>query len=62
LTNPQVIHTADILDIAAIIMGAEKGLPGNHPTCKRNQNSGSFNKIHSFETAGRLYERALGVV
>lgn len=60
LTNPQVIRTADILDIAAIIM-----IRGKKPapeTIRLAEELGIpilSTKLILFETAGRLYERGI---
>lgn len=60
LTNPQVVRTADILDIAAIIM-----VRGKRPAPETIQLAGDLNipvlstKLILFETAGRLYEKGI---
>lgn len=60
LTNPQVVRTADILDIAAIIM-----VRGKRPAHETIQLAKELNipllstKFILFETAGRLYEKGI---
>jgi len=58
LTNPQVIRTADILDIAAIIM--VRGKKPAPETIRLAEELGIpilSTKFILFETAGRLYEK-----
>jgi len=56
LTNPQVVRTADVLDIAAILMGR-----GKRPSSETFQLATELNipllttKYILFEIAGRLY-------
>jgi predicted transcriptional regulator len=60
LTNPQVIRTADILDIAAIIMVRGK-IPAPE-TIRLAEELGIpilSTKLILFETAGRLYEKGI---
>lgn len=58
LTNPQVVRTADVLDIAAIIMGR-----GKRPSQETFQLAEELNipllttKYILFEIAGRLYSK-----
>ena len=60
LTNPQVIRTSDILDIAAIIM-----VRGKKPAPETIRLAEELNipilstKYILFETAGRLYEKGI---
>lgn len=60
LTNPQVIRTADVLDIAAIIM-----VRGKKPPQETVQLAAELciplisTHYILFETAGRLYERGI---
>ena len=60
LTNPQVIRTADILDIAAIIM-----VRGKVPSPEAIELAREIpipvlsTKLILFETAGRLYEKGI---
>jgi predicted transcriptional regulator len=61
LTNPQVVRTADVLDIAAIIMGR-----GKMPSQETFQLAEELNipilttKYILFEIAGRLYAKDVG--
>jgi predicted transcriptional regulator len=60
LTNQQVVRTADVLDIAAIIMGR-----GKRPTQETFQLAEELNipilttKYILFEIAGRLYSKGI---
>ena len=60
LTNPQVVRTADVLDIAAIIMGRAK-----RPSQETFQLGEELNipilstKYILFEIAGRLYSKGI---
>lgn len=60
LTNPQVVRTADVLDIAAIIMGR-----GKRPSSETFQLAEELNipilttKYILFEIAGRLYAEGI---
>jgi predicted transcriptional regulator len=60
LTNPQVVRTADVLDIAAIIMGR-----GKRPSQDTFQLAEELNipilttKYILFEIAGRLYSKGI---
>ena len=60
LTNPQVIRTADVLDIAAIIL-----VRGKRPPPETIQAAEEINipllttKYILFESAGRLYEKGI---
>lgn len=60
LTNPQVVRTADVLDIAAIIMGR-----GKRPSQETFQLAEELNipilttKYILFEIAGRLYSEGI---
>jgi predicted transcriptional regulator len=60
LTNPQVVRTADVLDIAAIIMGR-----GKRPSPDTFQLAEELNipilttKYILFEIAGRLYTKGI---
>ena len=60
LTNPQVVRTADVIDIAAIIMGR-----GKRPTADTFQLARVFGipilttKYILFEIAGRLYSKGI---
>lgn len=60
LTNPQVLRTADIIDIAAIIMGR-----GKRPSPETTQLAETMNipilttKYILFEVAGRLYSKGI---
>ncbi|MGA3207438.1 MAG: DRTGG domain-containing protein [Syntrophales bacterium] len=60
LTNPQVVRTADVLDIAAIIMGR-----GKRPSRETAQLAEKLNipvlttKYILFEASGRLYSEGV---
>ncbi|MCE5281245.1 MAG: hypothetical protein LLG93_04000 [Deltaproteobacteria bacterium] len=60
LTNPQVIRTADVLDIAAVIL-----VRGKRPSPETLQAAAAKNipvlstKYILFETAGRLYQNGI---
>lgn len=60
LTNPQVVRTADVLDIAAIIMGR-----GKRPSPETHQLAEELNipilttKYILFEISGRLYQKGI---
>ena len=60
LTNPQVVRTADVLDIAAIMMGR-----GKRPSAETFQLAEELNipilttKYILFEVAGRLYSKGV---
>jgi predicted transcriptional regulator len=60
LTNPQVVRTADVLDIAAILMGR-----GKRPSQETSQLAQELNipilttKYILFEIAGRLYTKGI---
>jgi len=60
LTNPQVVRTADVLDIAAVIMGR-----GKRPSPETFQLAEELNipilttKYILFEIAGRLYSKGI---
>ena len=60
LTNPQIIRTADILEIAAIIIvrGKKPSLETIHLAKEVNLPILSTKYI-LFETAGRLYEKGI---
>jgi predicted transcriptional regulator len=60
LTNPQVVRTADVLDIAAIIMG--RGKMPSHETFQLAEEVNIpilTTKYILFEIAGRLYEKGI---
>lgn len=60
LTNPQVIRTADILDIAAIIMvRGKKPAPETIRLAEDLKIPLFSTKLILFETAGRLYEKGI---
>jgi len=60
LTNPQVIRTADILDIAAIIMvRGKKPAPETIRLAEDLKIPLLSTKLILFETAGRLYEKGI---
>jgi predicted transcriptional regulator len=60
LTNPQVIRTADILDIAAIIMvRGKKPAPETIRLAEELEIPILSTKYILFETAGRLYEKGI---
>ena len=60
LTNPQVLRTADVIDIAAIVIGR-----GKRPSLETIQLAGMLNipilttKYILFEVAGRLYSKGI---
>lgn len=60
LTNPQVVRTADVLDIAAVLMGR-----GKRPSAETFQLAEELNipilttKYILFEIAGRLYSKGI---
>jgi predicted transcriptional regulator len=60
LTNPQVLRTADVIDITAIIIGR-----GKRPSPESIQLAGMLNipilttKYILFEVAGRLYSKGI---
>jgi predicted transcriptional regulator len=60
LTNPQVVRTADVLDIAAVMMGR-----GKRPSPETFQLAEELNipilttKYILFEIAGRLYSKGI---
>ena len=56
LTNPQVVRTADVLDIAAIILGRGKTFSGETVRLAEELNIPVFStKYILFEIVGRLY-------
>ena len=60
LTNPQVVRTADVLDIAAIIMG--RGKMPSHETFQLAEEVNIpilTTKYILFEIAGRLYAKGI---
>lgn len=60
LTNPQVIRTADILDIAAIIMvRGKKPAPETIRLAEDLKIPILSTKLILFETAGRLYQKGI---
>jgi predicted transcriptional regulator len=60
LTNPQVLRTADIIDIAAIIMGRGKRLSPEMTELAQTLNIPVLTtKYILFEVAGRLYSKGL---
>ncbi|PKN70520.1 MAG: hypothetical protein CVU54_05325 [Deltaproteobacteria bacterium HGW-Deltaproteobacteria-12] len=60
LTNDQVIRTADILDIAAIILVRGKRASANTINLAKELNIPLLStKYILFETAGRLYEKGM---
>lgn len=60
LANPQVVRTADVLDIAAIILGRGKSPPGETLQLARELNIPFFTtKYILFEIAGRLYSEGI---
>jgi hypothetical protein len=60
LTNPQVIRTADVLDIAAIVLVRGKRPPPETLRAAMNKNIPLLaTKFILFETAGRLYEKGI---
>ena len=60
LTNPQVLRTADVIDIAAMVIGR-----GKRPSLETIQLAGMLNipilttKYILFEVAGRLYSKGI---
>jgi predicted transcriptional regulator len=60
LTNPQVIRTADVLDIAAIIIVRGKKPPPETLRAATDKNIPVLStKYILFESAGRLYEKGI---
>lgn len=60
LTNPQVIRTADVLDIAAIILVRGKRPPPETLRAAADKNIPVLStKYILFESAGRLYEKGI---
>jgi predicted transcriptional regulator len=60
LTNPQVIRTADVLDIAAIVLVRGKRPPPETVRAAIDKKIPLLaTKYILFETAGRLYERGI---
>ena len=60
LTNPQVIRTADILDIAAIVFVRGKSPPGETLRLADELNIPILStKYILFETSGRLYSKGI---
>ena len=60
LTNPQVIRTADVLDIAAIIIVRGKKPPPETLRAAADKNIPVLStKYILFESAGRLYEKGI---
>jgi len=60
LTNPQVIRTADVLDIAAIILVRGKRPPPETLRAAADKNIPVLaTKYILFESAGRLYEKGI---
>lgn len=60
LTNPQVIRTADVLDIAAIILVRGKKPPPETLRAAADKNIPVLStKYILFESAGRLYEKGI---
>ncbi len=60
LTNPQVVRTADVLDIAAIIIvRGKRPLPETVKLAEELNIPILGTKYILFETAGRLYERGI---
>lgn len=60
LTNTQVIRTANVLDIAAIIIVRGKRPPSETTNLARELNISIIaTKFILFETAGRLYSRGI---
>ncbi|MDF1590285.1 MAG: DRTGG domain-containing protein [Desulfobacterales bacterium] len=60
LTNPQIIRTADILEIAAIIIvRGKKPAPETIRLAKELEIPVLSTKYILFETAGRLYEKGM---
>jgi predicted transcriptional regulator len=60
LTNPQVVRTADVLDIAAIILARGKKFPRETVTLAEQLNIPVFTtKYILFEIVGRLYAKGI---
>jgi len=60
LTNPQVLRTADVIDIAAIIMGRGKRLSPEMTQLAEMMNIPVLTtKYILFEVAGRLYSKGI---
>jgi predicted transcriptional regulator len=60
LTNPQIIRTADVLDIAAIILVRGKKPPPETLRAAEDKNIPVLStKYILFESAGRLYEKGI---
>lgn len=60
LTNPQVVRTADVLDIAAIIMGrGKKPSPETFQLAEQLDIPIMTTKYILFEIAGRLYSTGI---
>jgi predicted transcriptional regulator len=60
LTNPQVVRTSDVLDIAAIILvRGKKPSPETMTLAEELKIPILTTKFILFETAGRLYERGI---
>ena len=60
LTNPQVIHTADVLDIAAIIMvRGKRPIPQTIELAEELQIPILTTEYILFESVGRLYARGI---
>ena len=60
LTNPQVIRTADVLDIAAIVLVRGKRPPPETIRAAKDKNIPLLaTKYILFETAGRLYAKGI---
>jgi predicted transcriptional regulator len=60
LTNPQIIRTADVLDIAAIILVRGKRPPPETLRAAADKNIPVLaTKYILFESAGRLYEKGI---
>ncbi|MDO9559049.1 MAG: DRTGG domain-containing protein [Syntrophales bacterium] len=60
LTNPQVVRTADILDIAAIIMvRGKRPVPEAIQLAKEIKIPVLSTRLILFETIGRLYEKGM---
>jgi iron only hydrogenase large subunit-like protein len=60
LTNPQVIRTAELLDIAAVIIGRGKSFPPEALELAQESNIPILStKLILFEISGRLYARGI---
>jgi predicted transcriptional regulator len=60
LTNPQVVRTADVLDIAAILLGRGKQLSPEAVTLAKELNIPVLTtKYILFEICGRLYAKGM---